>query len=305
MGSHRILFCGLLACCALALASHEDMLSGVEMRQEDEPPVARNELTPNETDSIEQITDTKSLKKFIFADESKTQSEELQKLDNGEGEEIAIGDTLKNMEAETAVQDELASEVAHDCDVSEWSKFGKCSKLCDGGLQQRTRKVEQQSQNGGRACPELSNEVECNTDSCASEAYQRRATRRKLTAQERMKETLANKQKIQSAMASMDTHTMMERTRQVMRNMVHTAIAQVSLPGEEEGERSAESQVRKSLQKAMAQNAVTNAMKTYEHATNDVSQEQEEADAEEFKKSTTTPTGKAPVAVPELPLAPH
>merc|ERR1711924_366161 len=146
-------------------------------------------------------------------------------------------------------------ETAIDCEVGEWSKFGKCDKPCDGGQMERTRSVVRHPRNGGSWCPDLSNQVECNTDSCASEEYQREATRRKLSKKEKAREMMANKQKIANAMSSTNTYDMMKRTREVMRKIVHTQTAEVHLPGDEE-EQTPEMQVRKCLQDAMAKNAV-------------------------------------------------
>merc|ERR1712070_561133 len=263
------------------------MLDGeaISKAKEADLPVARDTLPPPEEDE---------LKKVIFAKESEALKSELGKEEDGEegDEEIAIGDTLKRLESKKAVEDELESEVAIDCEIGEWGKFGKCDKLCDGGQMKREREVLRQPRNGGAKCPELSNAVECNTESCASEAYQRRATRRKLTAQEKARESMANKQKIALAMKSASVHEMMKRTREVMRKVVHTQVATVKLPGEV-GERSAEAQVRKSLKEAMAKNAVDNAMKTYEmqKTATTATVSQSENDDKEFKKATQKPIG--------------
>merc|ERR1712046_224879 len=206
-------------------------------------------------DQLDKVNTVKDLKKLIFEKENEVQKSELAKEDEEDGgAEMAIGDTLKEMEAKEAVEEELDSEIKVDCEVGEWGKFGACSKLCDGGVMTRSRTVMRQPRNGGQQCEPLNNEIECNTESCASEAYQRRATRRKLTAQEKARESMANKQKIALAMKSASVHEMMKRTREVMRKDVHTQVATVKLPGEI-GERSAEAQVRKSLKEAMAKNA--------------------------------------------------
>lgn len=204
----------------------------------------------------------------------------------------AIGDTLKSMEAKHAVEEELESEVATNCEVGEWSPYGKCSASCDGGKQERTREVMTQNQNGGAPCPVLSENIVCNSDSCASEAYKRRATRRKLTAAEHKKEGIMNRRQETLAMRSNSVFEMKKRTREVMRKLVHTELAVVQLPGEE-GERTPEQQIRKSLQAAMAKNSVTDAMKTYEatkHAAADTTSQQS-ADNEQFKRATSKPTG--------------
>merc|ERR1712010_342238 len=276
---------------------------GETVQKEDDMPVKRDDLQPKEEDEAEAIPDVKSLKKFIFKKERQVQSKEMSKGDDDASEELAIGDTLRSLESKHAVEDELASEVQMDCEVSEWGKFGKCDKLCDGGHMKRERQVETQPRNGGKTSPELSNEIECNTESCASEAYQRRATRRKLTKAEKKREHMRNAQRIAVAMRSNSVYDMMKRTKEVMRKVVHTEVAEVQLPGEE-GERSAEEQVRKSLKEAMAKNAVDNAMKTYQATLDNSEPSQEEKDKAVFKGATRKPVGKPPQEEPEEEEAP-
>lgn len=285
-----VMLCGLLVLnAALAALQTESVAMLEEDHKSEEGPVKRNDLKPTEEDQAEKIGTFKDMKRYIYTQEKEVQKSAIEKDSDEESEELAIGDTLKSMEAKHAVEDELQMEIKMDCEVGEWGKFGPCSKLCDGGLMKRERAVERQPQNGGKQCPDLSNEVECNTDSCASEAYQRRATRRKLTAREKAREHMANRQKIALAMQAEDTHTMMKRTREVMRKMVHTEIAQVRLPGETE-ERSPEAQVRKSLQEAMAKNAVTNAMKTFD-ASKVPPADPSEQEQKAFKETTQAPVG--------------
>merc|ERR1711871_1542125 len=257
------------------------------------------ELKPDEEEKTDKIPDVKSLRKYIFAEEAKVQKQEMSKLDadGGSGEEVAIGDTLKELDAEHAVEEEMTMEVSVDCEVSEWGKFSKCDKPCDGGKMQRERSVLRKNRNGGKRCPDLSNQVECNTDSCASEEYQREATRRKLTQKEKAREMMANKQKIQNAMASTNTYDMMKRTREVMRKIVHTQTAVVHLPGEEE-EQTEHEQVRKSLQDAMAKNAVDAAMQKFDESKVSPMQTEHEQDQDEFKKSTESPVGNGPPQEP-------
>merc|ERR1711907_262625 len=170
---------------------------------------------------------------------------------------------MKEMEAKHAVEAELNSEVKIDCEVGAWTKFGACSKLCDGGKMKRTRPVTRKPMNGGRTCPVLDNTVNCNTESCASEKYARRAARRKLTREEERAEMAQNDILSRQAMRATDVKTMMRMTRKVMRKMVHTHMAEVHLPGEK-GPRSAESLVRRDLKAAMAKNAVNKAMRGFE-----------------------------------------
>merc|ERR1712031_108748 len=105
-------------------------------------------------------------------------------------------------EAKHAVEAELNSEVKIDCEVGAWGQFAKCNKLCDGGKQIRKRTVVKMPKNGGKPCPALENSLDCNTESCASEAYQRRATSRKLTAEEKKREMAQNNLMMRHAMRS-------------------------------------------------------------------------------------------------------
>jgi len=292
-----VLLCGLLAFAAVTLATEEVAALEAEGMVEGpaktaEPPVARDDIKPNEEDELEKVGSFKDMKRVIYKKEKAMMNSELSKDDGGE-EEIAIGNTLKTMEAKHAVEEELETEIAINCEVGEWGPYGKCSVACDGGKQKRSRTVERQPQNNGAACPELDESIECNTESCASEAYQRRATRRKLTAAEKKRESLVNRRKIAHAMRANSVYEMKQRTREVMKKLVHTDLADVKLPGEI-GERSPEAQVRKSLQDAMAKNAVSDALKTYEAskvaAADQVSQSSE--DDKQFKSVTQKPIGR-------------
>ena len=54
-----------------------------------------------------------------------------------------------------------------DCQVSDWSEWGGCSKQCGGGTQTQTRKITVQPQNGGRECPSLFTQSRaCNEQLC-------------------------------------------------------------------------------------------------------------------------------------------
>jgi len=284
---------------ALALATQEHAMEEVSMLSDEGKSTRGDIIKPDEEEELDKVVSVKALKKLIFQKEDEVQKAEMAKSEEEDGgAEMAIGDTLKEMEAKEAVEEELDSEIKVDCEVGEWGKFGACNKLCDGGMMTRTRTVMRQPRNGGQQCEPLNNEIECNTESCASEAYQRRATRRKLSKEEKKREHLVNSQKIAVAMRSDSVYDMMKRTKEVMRKIVHTEVADVKLPGEE-GERSAEQQVRKSLKEAMAKNAVDNAMKTYQ-ATLDTSEpSQDEKDKVVFKAATRAPVGKPPQEEPE------
>lgn len=53
-----------------------------------------------------------------------------------------------------------------DCEVSDWSSWGLCSRLCDKGIRKRTRYVILQPANNGEPCPELVMEEECVDSHC-------------------------------------------------------------------------------------------------------------------------------------------
>ncbi|XP_078494013.1 spondin-1-like, partial [Ciona intestinalis] len=53
-----------------------------------------------------------------------------------------------------------------DCKVGPWSKFGRCSATCGGGIQTRTRKIIIQPQDGGKECPALTDTQPCNNNVC-------------------------------------------------------------------------------------------------------------------------------------------
>jgi len=53
-----------------------------------------------------------------------------------------------------------------DCQVSDWSQWGGCSKQCGGGTQVQTRNITVQPRNGGRECPPLTQSRVCNEQLC-------------------------------------------------------------------------------------------------------------------------------------------
>ena len=54
-----------------------------------------------------------------------------------------------------------------DCEVSKWSPFSSCTRICGGGIQTQTRTIIQKESNGGIACPtDLLKTQPCNTQTC-------------------------------------------------------------------------------------------------------------------------------------------
>jgi hypothetical protein len=53
-----------------------------------------------------------------------------------------------------------------DCEMSEWSKFSKCTADCEGGLKSRTRAIVHKPMNGGMSCNTVEDSEACNTGSC-------------------------------------------------------------------------------------------------------------------------------------------
>lgn len=58
------------------------------------------------------------------------------------------------------------TECPIDCKLGDWSAWGECSKDCGGGNQERARNVIQPPVYGGKECGGLSDNAQCNTDSC-------------------------------------------------------------------------------------------------------------------------------------------
>jgi len=253
-----------LACAALLLVA---LATAFDASQDDEVVLLQDEkydpsIKAENLHAVNKIQDVPSMQTYIAMRMKQVTKEELAKDYNGP-ETIAIGNTVKEMEAKHAVEAELNSEVKVDCEVGVWTKFGACSKLCDGGKMKRTRPVTRKPMNGGRTCPVLENTVNCNTESCASEKYARRAARRKLTKAEKRREMAQNDILARQAMRATNVKDLMRMTRKVMRKMVHTHMAEVHLPGEKKP-RTAQSLVRADLKKAMAKNEVNKAMAGFE-----------------------------------------
>merc|ERR1719440_822130 len=53
-----------------------------------------------------------------------------------------------------------------DCVVDSWTAWGRCTKACGGGSKSRQREVMTPDDHGGIPCPETTETVACNTESC-------------------------------------------------------------------------------------------------------------------------------------------
>merc|ERR1719240_2600149 len=53
-----------------------------------------------------------------------------------------------------------------DCLMSRWSGWSKCSKDCEGGVEERTLSILTKPKNGGKGCSAVSDGRPCNTGSC-------------------------------------------------------------------------------------------------------------------------------------------
>lgn len=70
-----------------------------------------------------------------------------------------------DVNAQTCPDGYVACATAN-CQVSQWSEWGDCSEPCDGGVRTRTRSVTVSPGVGGAPCPDLSQEEDCNQQSC-------------------------------------------------------------------------------------------------------------------------------------------
>lgn len=53
-----------------------------------------------------------------------------------------------------------------DCQLSDFSDYSKCTKVCGGGMQTRIRSLEVKPKNGGKSCEALQESRPCNSGSC-------------------------------------------------------------------------------------------------------------------------------------------
>lgn len=56
---------------------------------------------------------------------------------------------------------------AVDCEVNDWSAWASCTNSCGGGERSRSRAAIQLPNTEGKACPDLNQKEQCNTEECA------------------------------------------------------------------------------------------------------------------------------------------
>jgi hypothetical protein len=89
-----------------------------------------------------------------------------------------------------------------DCEISDWTEWGACSRECGGGKKMRTRTILKQAAKGGKACPIpelLVEEMDCNTQACADEAAEVRQGTAAVTGAKEAKDPEDAKEQEQAA----------------------------------------------------------------------------------------------------------
>jgi hypothetical protein len=306
MEAWRVASLLLLLACAAAV-TEDDTVTSLDDRQGYAPrPTSR--LTSKEMDEVDKVGSIKDMMRKI-AREVEAPQKKIEEEEEGDGtaveadiqrEQVAIGNTLRTMEAKAAVKEELVAETPVDCEMGVWSDYGKCSKMCGGGKKRKSRSVVRQAANGGSKCGELLKSINCNTESCgeycqtprvarvslthraqlalsclvlstlvvvpddsyfaAAEEAEEYAKSRTLTEAEHKSETAVNNRHAASLMASDDVETMVSGLKTLMRNMVKTDVVVVKLPGALPGADPVKYEVNMALKDAIAKNTVSSAM---------------------------------------------
>jgi len=73
---------------------------------------------------------------------------------------------VKTCKAASEVRTCNTKPCPQDCKVGKWSLYGDCSKPCGGGVQRRSRMIQQAAKRGGKECPDLAEDRVCNNLPC-------------------------------------------------------------------------------------------------------------------------------------------
>lgn len=259
------LLLGLLACAAAV--AEDDTVRGLDETDPKLPPVT-SRLSTNEMDQVDKIGSLKEMMRKI-AEETEAPIKKLEEEEEGDGtaveadiqqEQVAIGNTLRTMEAKEAVKQELRAETPVDCEMGVWSSYSKCSRRCGGGKKSKSRGVVRQAAHGGKKCGVLSKTIRCNTESCATEEAEEYEKSRELTEAEHKAETAVNNQHAKDIMASEDVDEMISGIKTLMRNMVKTDTVVIKAPGSLPGADPAKYELKQALKDAISKNSVKAAM---------------------------------------------
>lgn len=79
---------------------------------------------------------------------------------------LLVGQQNKEM-----FQDIGSFETPRNCEVSDWSAWSTCDKMCSGGSQTRTRTITKNVVSVGIKCPALTESQPCNTHACTKVSF--------------------------------------------------------------------------------------------------------------------------------------
>merc|ERR1711871_1519563 len=203
MAAGRLTFVvlGLLAVAALAVVEEDHSVTELgedKMRVSAAPNVRMSEKDEDKADKIMSFKQLRRMISRTISGPQKAAEKEAEGVASPtstadvQEEEQAIGNTLKNMEAKTAVKEELEAETPVDCEMGAWGGYSRCSKSCGGGTKTKKRSIIKQSRHGGTKCGKTTRTVKCNMKSCAAVEEENYEVSRKLTKQEQNRERAQN-----------------------------------------------------------------------------------------------------------------
>ena len=165
---------GLLAVAALAVVEEDHSVT--ELGENKGVPAAPNvRMSEKDEDKADKVMSFKQLRRMIsrtITGPQKAAQKEAEGVASPtsaadvQEEEQAIGNTLKNMEAKTAVKEELEAETPVDCEMGAWGRYGRCSKSCGGGKKTKKRSILRRARHGGMKCGKTTRTIKCNMKSC-------------------------------------------------------------------------------------------------------------------------------------------